>query len=38
MGDSLSHLDDLLLKIYFCFAWQNRLGLCAAVKISSEVN
>ena len=29
---------EYLLKIYFCFAWQNRLGLCAAVKISSEVN
>ena len=28
---------EYLLKIYFCLAWQNRLGLWAAMKVSSEV-
>jgi len=26
------------LKTYFCLAWQNRRGLWAAMKVSSEVN
>lgn len=26
------------LKMYFCLAWQNRRGLWAAMKVSSEVN